>query len=104
MAEPVLTLFHAAVIGLGATGVTAGVAKAFRFTATQARIEQKLDDHIINEAAKFEDIAKAMSAMDEKLPNGELRALLEGLARLEEKLGIRPRDKYKANRNARRKT
>lgn len=94
MTDPIVTVVWAAAVGAGATGVTAGFAKLFSLGTGQARIEQKLDDHISDETAKFERFANQLDLMDEKLPNGELRAILEKLVVMERKIcggrGLKP--------------
>ncbi len=82
----------------GSAGLVAGVSKLFSLSTGQARIEQKLDDHIRDERRKFEVMGSQIEEYGRKLPNGELRRLLLKLDRLESHWVMKPRVKPNGRR------
>lgn len=84
MPDPLLT----AILMGGAGGLTAlggaTVNKLWNLGTGQARIEQKLDDHIADETLKFAGFTRTLGEMDKKLPNGQLEKILRRLVSMED--------------------
>lgn len=70
----------------------------YRLGVGQARIEQKLDDHLAEEKTRDEAFTEQLADMSKKLPNGELQKLLTKLDQVEQKIcGGKRAKPYKGN-------
>jgi hypothetical protein len=75
-----------AVVAASSTAIVTGIAKIFSVYTIQGRIEQKIDDHIMDEKGKFAHIDLRFNEIELRLPNGEVKSILSKLARLERRL------------------
>lgn len=101
MADPtLLNVVWAAAVGAGATGFTAGFAKLFALGTGQARIEQKLDDHIVDERAKFDHFSTQLKEIRDEMPNGELQVMLRKLGAVERAVVGKASATYRKKRSA----
>lgn len=103
--EPILVTGAVTIVGGGIAGATS---RLFSMGSGLARMEQKIDDHIIEEKGRDEAVAKTLADMSKKLPNGELALLINKIGMMEQKIcgdSYRPRKTRYAQRkmNARKR-
>lgn len=81
--EPIIVTGVVAITG---GGVAAATGKLFSMGSGLARMEQKIDDHIVEEKDRDAAVAQTLADMSKKLPNGELALLINKLGMLEQKI------------------